>query len=227
MTDIAEQIAQLEKVLAAKDNPMVPYPAKYLPLKDGKNLYIHQVYRDTVPLLLDAVRPLITKPQDYYDIVAARVYAELLGYLRYRVFDAYVLVGTVNGTVVGLVTQRNYSEKVGMSLHTLTLKRGLRVGPAMFAAKMEYALDFLKQDEVLIVAESPHGFRRWMEEYSLEERFETPHELGGTPTYVLTKKLWDAKKAEKNIGLRPVPQEVIDANKEIKIPSPMEVLYGV
>ena len=104
-------------------------------------------------------------------MVAARVYAELLGYYRYRVQDEYVLVAQIDGDLAAIVNGRTVNPKLGMSLHTLALRRGLRVGAHCFAAKMEYHLDILGQDEVLIVAESPIGFRRWMIEYQLEKRF--------------------------------------------------------
>jgi hypothetical protein len=73
-----------------------------------------------------------------------------------------------------------------MSLHTLAIDRGLSIGAHLFAAKMEHHIEFLGQDEVLIVAESPIGFRRWMIEYGLEPTT-IPHELGGAPSYRLTR----------------------------------------
>ncbi len=77
-------------------------------------------------------------------------------------------MGQVDGYLVGIVNGRMENEKVGMSYHTLAIDRGLRIGSHLFAAKMEYHMEYLDQDEVLIVAESPIGFRRWMIEYPLE-----------------------------------------------------------
>ena len=96
-----------------------------------------------------------------------------------------------------------------MSLHTLALRRGLRVGAHAFAAKMEYHIDILGHDEVLVVAESPIGFRRWMIEYQLEERFSIPHELGGVPSYALTRELFDRARSKLIVGRRPVPAELM------------------
>ena len=62
-------------------------------------------------------------------------------------------------------------------------------------------------DEVLVVAESPIGFRRWMIEYQLEERFDTPHELGGVPSYALTRALFERAREKLIVGRRPVPPE--------------------
>jgi len=75
---------------------------------------------------------------------------------------------------------------------------------------MEYHIDTLGHDEVLVVAESPIGFRRWMIEYKLEKRFETPHELGGVPSWALTRELFDRARSTLVVGRRPVPQDLLD-----------------
>ena len=74
---------------------------------------------------------------------------------------------------------------------------------------MEYHLEFMKQKEVLIVAESPIGFHRWMEEYGLEKRFDVPHELGGVPSWSLTKALYDKARGRIIVGERPVPEALL------------------
>ena len=109
-------------------------------------------------------------------------------------------------------------EKVGVSYHTMTIRRGLRVGSHLFAAKMEYHIEHLGQEEVLIVAESPIGFRRWMIEYPLEKRFEVPHELGGVPSWVLTKDTYMAAKPRLVAGRRPVPGDLLDGAQTITLP---------
>ena len=75
---------------------------------------------------------------------------------------------------------------------------------------MEYHFDQLGHDEVLIVAESPIGFRRWMIEYKLEKRFEVPHELGGVPSWALTRELFDNARSSLIVGRRPVPPEMLE-----------------
>jgi hypothetical protein len=73
----------------------------------------------------------------------------------------------------------------------------------------------LKQDEVLIVAESPIGFRRWMIEYGLEPT-NIPHELGGAPSFRLSKELYYATKDRLVVGDRPVPPDLLSkATEEI------------
>jgi hypothetical protein len=199
----------LEKLLRPIDTPLPAFPAKYMTLAGGEQLIIRQVTRDEIPDLLPHVEPLIHVERDYYDIVAARVYAELLSYYTYRVQDEYVLAAQIEGELVAIVNGRIVNKDVGMSFHTLALRRGLRVGAHAFAAKMEYHIDILGQKEVLIVAESPIGFRRWMIEYKLEKRFEVPHELGGCPSYSLTKELFDRARSTLIVGRRPVPEALL------------------
>jgi hypothetical protein len=196
---------ELEAVLRPPVIEMPPYPPKVITLANGKHLVVRQAEREDVPALLKAVHPCLFISRDYYDIVAARLYGELLAWYRYRVRSEYCLVGQVEGYVVGLVNGRLVDEKVGMSYHTLAIDRGLRIGSHLFAAKMEYHIEYMQQDEVLIVAESPIGFRRWMIEYGLEQT-NIQHELGGGDSYRLTRDLYYASKPRLVVGDRPVSQ---------------------
>jgi hypothetical protein len=210
----------LEKILRPVDNPFPPFPPKVVTLATGEKMVIRQVWREEIPDLLPHVAPLIYHERDFYDIVAVRVYAELLGYYRHRVQDQYVLAAQIDGELAAIVNGRMVNSDVGMSYHTIALKRGLRVGAHAFAAKMEYHVDILKQKEVLIVAESPIGFRRWMIEYKLEKRFHIPHELGGCPAWALTRDLFDQARASLVVGSRPVPEELLrKAQQGILAPS--------
>ncbi|NLG80200.1 MAG: hypothetical protein GX492_10355 [Firmicutes bacterium] len=219
-------VDKLEQSLRPPETNMPPYPPKYITLASGEKMVVHQASREDVPRLLEAVRPLVTVEKDFYDIVAARLYAELLAYQRYRVKDEYVLVGTIDGVIVGIVNGRMVDDRVGMSYHTVAIKRGLRIGAQLFAAKMEYHMDYLGQQEVLIVAESPIGYRRWMIEYELESRPSTWHELGGVPTHVLTKALWEKHKPMKCTGRRPVPPEMLEVAKKLILPSEYPQIPG-
>ena len=200
----------LEKILRPVDTPMKPYEPKYMLLASGEAVVVRQVDRDQIPDLLKHVEPLLHVERDFYDVVAARVYSELLAHYRHRYQDQYVLAVQIDGELAAIVNGRQVTPTLGMSLHTLALRRGLRVGAHAFAAKMEYHIDTLGHDEVLIVAESPIGFRRWMIEYELEKRFDTPHELGGVPSWALTRELFDAARAKLVVGRRPVPDELLD-----------------
>ncbi len=170
-----------------------------------------------MPTLLKVVHPTLFIDRDYYNVVGARVYAELLAWQYYRVQNEFCLIGQVDGILAGLVNSRMYTQGTGMSLHTLAIDRGLRIGAHLFAAKMEHHIEYLGQDEVLIVAESPIGFRRWMTEYGLEPTT-IPHELGGAPSYRLTRDLYFASKDRLVVGDRPVPEDLLAlAEQEIVI----------
>jgi hypothetical protein len=190
-------------------------------------MVVRQVDRDVVPTLLDAVRPTLKVERDFYDIVGVRLYAELLGWYRYRVRDEFCIIGQIDGLLVGIVNSRLYSPQIGMSLHTLAIERGLRIGAHLFAAKMEHHIEFLEQEEVLITAESPIGFRRWMIEYGLEKR-DGQHELGGATPFALTRELYFRNKDRLLAGERPVPPELMEvAKKEIIIASEDDILEKI
>ncbi len=200
----------VEKILRPVENPIPPFPPKHMLLAGGEEMVVRQVGRDEIPDILCYVEPLLRVERDYYDIVAARLVGELLAYYRHRVQDEYVLVAQINGELAAVVNGRLLSKDVGMSYHTVALRRGLRVGAHAFAAKMEYHMDIIGQKEVLIVAESPIGFRRWMIEYDLEKRFHIPHELGGVPSWALTRELFDRARETLLVGRRPVPQHLLE-----------------
>jgi hypothetical protein len=199
----------LEKILRPVDHPAPPFPAKCMTLASGEVMVIRQASIDEIPDILPHIEPLIRVERDYYDIVAARLYAELLGFYRRRVQDEYVLVAQIGGELAAVVNGRRLSSEVGVSYHTLTLRRGLRIGSHAFASKMEYHIDVMGQREVLIVAESPIGFRRWMIEYGLEKRFEVAHELGGVPSWALTRDLFERARGKLIVGRRPVPPDLL------------------
>ncbi|MHA2251868.1 MAG: hypothetical protein ACXAD7_16005 [Candidatus Kariarchaeaceae archaeon] len=215
-----------EDILRPKPNKInpdnTPYPAKYINLVDGSKMVVRQINREEtkkiIPLFYDIVK--LTDFQ-YYDIVGARILGELLAYVNYRVHDEYVLLGQDGNTgeVLGLVNSRVTTDpKIGMSLHTMTFKRGLRVGAHLFVAKMEN--HFLLGNEIVyIVAESPIGFRRWMQELRLESRPEIEHELGGVPSFALTKENWENYVTpERLFGERPVSEELLENCMSIKLP---------
>lgn len=203
----------LEKILRPSESPLPPYPPKVITLANGQDMVVRQIDRDEVVDVLPHIAPMIHVERDFYDLVGVRLYAELLSYNMHRVQDEYVLVAQLDGELAAVVNGRVWTldigETIGVSYHTLALRRGLRIGAHAFASKMEYHIDILKNKEVLIVAESPIGFRRWMIEYQLEKRFHIPHELGGVPSYALTKELFDKARNKLIVGRRPVPDELL------------------
>jgi hypothetical protein len=207
---------ELEQVLRPHQFNMPPYPPKFITLANGKKMVVRQAAREDVPEILKSVHPCLFIERDYYDIVSARLYGELLAWFRHRVKSEYVIMGQVDGYLVGVVNGRMETEKVGMSYHTLAIDRGLRIGSHLFAAKMEYHMEYLDQDEVLIVAESPIGFRRWMIEYPLEPS-KIPHELGGGDSWILTRETYFKAKPRLVVGERPVPPDLMaEAEADIK-----------
>ena len=218
---------ELEATLRPPEYPMAPYPAKVITLATGVKMIVRQVDRDVVPKLLEAVRPAVEVERDYYDIVAARLYAELLGWYRYRVKDEFCIIGQIDSLLVGIVNSRMYSPELGISLHTLAIERGMRIGAHLFAAKMEHHIEYLGQEEVLITAESPIGFRRWMIEYDLEIR-DGQHELGGATPFALTRDLYFRNKDRLVAGERPVPPKLMAvAENEIKVASEDDILEKI
>jgi len=209
---------ELEAVLRAPEVYQAPYPPKVITLANGQRMVVREVSRGDVPVLLEAVRPTLGIERDFYDIVGARLYAELLGWYRYRVRNEYCIVGQIDGMLVGIVNGRMMNEDIGISLHTLAIDRGLRVGSHLFAAKMEHHIEYLGQKEVWITAESPIGFRRWMTEYGLEKQSDVQHELGGATSYLLSRELYFETKPRLVVGDRPVPQDLLDvAMREIVV----------
>lgn len=220
----------MEKTLRPPELTLKAYPPKVITLASGEKMVVREAKREEVGALLGTLYPLIGVPKDFYDIVAVRMYSEILGWYRYRVANEFVLVGTIGGVIAGIVTSRAVTPQLGMSLHTLTIKRGLRVGAQLFAAKMEHHIDVLGEDEVYIVAESPNGFKRWMIEYQLEDRSaqfpQVRHELGGVPTYVLTRPLWEAVRPNKCTGSRPVSPEDLKSSEKLIMPSEYPQIPG-
>jgi hypothetical protein len=218
---------EIEAYLRPPEAEMAPYPAKVITLATGKKLVVRQVDREVVPTLLEAVMPTLQVERDFYDIVGARLYSELLGWYRYRVRDEFCLIGQIDGFLVGIVNSRMFSPELGISLHTLAIERGMRIGAHLFAAKMEHHIEYLGQEEVLITAESPIGFRRWMIEYNLEKR-EGQHELGGATPFALTRDLYFRNKERLVAGERPVPPELMEiAEREIVVASEDDILEKI
>ena len=202
-------IDELEAMLRPPALPMAPYPPKAIQLASGEIMVVRQAAADEVDSMLKFIQPLVWLNRDFYNIVSARLFAELLGWKTHRVRDEYCLVGVIDGVLAGIVNGRMFDQAHGISYHTLSLKRGLRVGAHLFASKMEHHIEHLGQDEVWIVAESPIGHRRWMIEYPLGRKFEVQHELGGAPSWVLTRDTYFEAKSRLVSGTRPVSADLL------------------
>ena len=222
-----QMIDQLEAMLRPPVLPMPPYPPKAIILASGEIMVVRQASIDEVDAMLGFIQPLVWLDRDYYNIVAARLFAELLGWKTYRVRNEYCLVGVIDGVLAGIVNGRMFDEQHGISYHTLTLKRGLRIGAHLFASKMEHHIEYLGQDEVWIVAESPIGHRRWMIEYPLDRKFEVQHELGGAPSWVLSRETYLRAKSRLVSGTRPMSEELLAASYPLHEPDLRTMLVQV
>ena len=220
-------IDELEAMLRPPALDMPPYPAKSILLASGETMVVRQASIDEVDALLEYIDPLRNLHRDFYDIVSARLYSELLGWKVHRVRNEYCLVGVIDGVLAGIVNGRSFDEKHGISYHTITVKRGLRIGAHLFASKMEHHIEYLGQDEVWIVAESPIGHRRWMIEYPLDEKFSIQHELGGAPSWVLTRETYFKAKLRLVAGSRPVSEELLAGSRPIEKPDLSTMLVQV
>ena len=106
---------EMEMMLRPPATDLPEYPAKYITLANGEKMVIRQIRRDEIPLLMEAIVPLIQVEKDFYDIVAARFYAELLSLLRHRVKDEFCLVGSINGVIASMCNSRMVNPREGMS----------------------------------------------------------------------------------------------------------------
>jgi len=204
---------ELEQMLRPAEFDMPEYPAKVITLATGGQMVVRAATRRDVPTIMKAVKPTIKIERDFYDVVGSRVYAELLAWYKYRYRNCYVLLGQINNILVGVVNGRMLTDKIGISLHTLAIERGLRIGAHLFAAKMEHHIEFLNQEEVWITAESPIGFRRWMIEYDLIRQTGVQHELGGADSFMLTRDLYFKSKDRLVAGSRPCPEDLLEKAK--------------
>jgi hypothetical protein len=220
-------IDELEAMLRPPVLPMAPYPPKAITLASGEVMVVREASPEEVDDMLRYIQPLTWLHRDYYDIVSARLFAELLGWKVHRVRNEYCLVGVIDGVLAGIVNGRLFDEKHGVSYHTLALKRGLRVGAHLFASKMEHHIEYLGEDEVWIVAESPIGHRRWMIEYPLETKFEIQHELGGAPSWVLTRETYFKAKPRLVTGTRPVSEDLLASSYPLQEPDLRTMLVQV
>jgi hypothetical protein len=151
------------------------------------------------------------------------VYAEILGWYRKRRKDPYTLIGLIDGKWVGFANGRLMNSRINISLHTMAMKRGLRIGAIMYYTKAAYAFDILGQEEWWATYESYNGWMRWgvgMAQPSYPWP-EYQHELGGARVYYVTKEYWNTTirgYLENYTGaklVRPVPEDLLESNSAI------------
>jgi len=154
-------VEELEPILRPPESKLLQkaYPLRLLPLPDGRKMVARMAKREEIPVILKATRSLLDVEKDFYDVVSARVYGEILAWLRLRVKDHYCLIGVLDHELAAIANARLMNDKVAISLHTMTFKRGAGIGAVMYLAKMEHAFDYLGVDEWWATYESYTGIR--------------------------------------------------------------------
>ncbi len=224
-------VREIEPLLQAPPMDLKPWPEAMITLKDGRILYIREAKLDEAPMMMEYMKKVMEIEHDFYDIVGARVYAEILGWYRQRLKDPFHLVGMIDGVWAGLANGRFMSEDIAISLHTMTLARRGRIGWAMYYAKTYYALEVAGAKEWWSTFESYNGWRMAGLEMA-QPSYPWPeyqHELGGARVYYVTKKYWDtsiksfAKQMIGNDLVFDVPDSVRKANETFRVPEEVVV----
>ncbi len=220
-------VREIEPLLQAPPMDMKPWPEAMITLKDSRILYIREMKTDDVASLLGYMMKVMEVEKDFYDIVGARVYAEILGQYRSRLKDPFTLIGTIDGQLAGFANGRMMNEDIAISLHTMTFARRGRIGWAMYYAKTYHALEILGANEWWSTFESYNGWRMAGLEMA-QPCYPWPeyqHELGGARVYYVTKKFWDTSVknfAKQMIGsdlVFDVPDSVRKANANFRVPA--------
>ncbi len=228
---IVLDVREIEPLLQAPPMDMKPWPPATITLRDGREMYIREAKLEEAPALMDFVKKVMEIDHDFYDIVGARVYAELMGWYRKRLKDPYVLVGMIDGQLAGLVNGRLMNEDINISHHTMTFIRGGRIGAALFYCKAYYAFEILGNEEFWSTYESYNGWRIGSV-FMAQPSYPWPeyqHELGGARVYYVTKKYWDSSiknYAREMVGSDlnfDVSDEVIKANEVLRVPDKVAV----
>jgi hypothetical protein len=224
-------VAEIEPLLQGPALDMKPWPNATIELRDGRTMFIREPRLDEAKTLMEYVKKVMEFEHDFYDVVGARVYAELLGWYRKRLKDPYLMMGMIDGQLAGFINGRLMNEDINISHHTLTFMRGGRVGAALFYCKAYYAFEILGQKEFWATYESYNGWRigsLGMAQPSYPWP-DVQHELGGARVYYVTKKYWDQtikKYARQMVGSDlnfDVPEEIVKANEILPPPGVVEV----
>ncbi len=223
---ITLDVREIEPLLQAPALDLKPWPGAMITLKDGRTMYIREARLEEAPAMMSYMRRVMESDHDFYDVVGARVYAELMGWYRSRLKDPYQLVGLIDGEWVGFANGRLVSEDINISLHTMALARGGRIGAIMYYAKAFYGFEVLGNKEWWATYESYNGWHRWGLGMA-QPTYPWPdvqHELGGARVYYVTRKYWDAvvkNYVRQMVGadlVFDVPADVVAANEKMRIP---------
>ncbi|MEW6717270.1 MAG: N-acetyltransferase [Chloroflexota bacterium] len=228
---ITFDVEEIEPLLQAPPMDIKPWPGAIITLKDGRNLYIREAKLEEAPLMMEYIMKVMQTPHDFYDVVGARVYAEIVGWYRKRLKDPYVLIGLLDGELVGFANGRLMNKEINISLHTMAFIRGGRIGAIMYYAKAYYGFEILGNEEWWATYESYNGWMRWCVGMA-QPSYPWPeyqHELGGARVYYITKEYWDKVVKDyvrQMVGadlVFDVPKEIIKANEVMRLPEEVMV----
>lgn len=230
LTEVKVNVEDLEPILRPPESPLLAkeYPPRLLKLPDGKRMVVRMATTDDIPVILKTTRSVMDEERDFYDLVASRVYGEILSWLRKRVKDHYCLVAVIEGELAAIANARLWDDKVAISLHTMTFKRGAGIGSLMYLAKMEHAFENLGMEEWWATYESYTGIRYWglgLAQYQ-KPYPQIQHELGGARVFFTTKDQWYSfvkPKYQARLGERPVPNDLLNQSRNPKIPAKIDL----
>jgi hypothetical protein len=223
---ITIDVREIEPLLQAPPMDLKPWPGAVVHLKDGRDMYIREARLEEAPMMAEYMKKVMEADHDFYDVVGARVLAEIIGWQRKRLKDPYMMVGLIDGLWAGFADGRLVNEDINISLHTMALIRGGRIGAVMYYAKAYYGFEILGNKEWWATYESYNGWLRWglgMAQPSYPWP-DVQHELGGARVYYVTKKYWD--KVVKNYVRQMtgtdldfnVSDEIVKANEVMRAP---------
>jgi len=228
---ITLDVREIEPLLQGPAMGMERWPGASIKLKDGRTMYIREATLAEAPALMQYMKRVMDVDHDFYDVVGARVYAELAGWYRSRLKDPYTIVGLIDGEWVGFCNGRLMNEDINISLHTVAVSRGARIGAIMYYVKAYYAFEILGNKEFWATYESYNGWHRWglgMAQPSYPWP-DVQHELGGARVFYVTKKYWDSTVKEylrQMVGadlVFDVPAELVAANAVLRVPENVTV----
>ncbi|MFP4483243.1 MAG: hypothetical protein ACLFO1_00165 [Spirochaetaceae bacterium] len=204
-----------------------------LTLRDGstRDILIREIKPEEVDPLANFVKQYTDNEYDFYDIVGARVYAELLAIKRNRMKDQYFFVAFDEGVPIGIANGRKRDDEINISLHTMAFKRQVNAGPILFYSKAWYAFEVCKNNEFWATFESYNGWmlaglNMGLPTYPWPEY---QHELGGAKVYLLRRDLWELTIRDEypeqvaRAELKPnPPKELIEKNEKMIVPEKAE-----
>jgi len=230
LTEVKINVEDLEPILRPPESPLLQreYPPRLLNLPDGKKMVVRMATLEDIPVIRQTTLSIMDVEKDFYDLVAPRVYAEIMSWYRKRVKDHFCLIGVLDGELAAIANARLWDDKIAISLHTMTFKRGAGIGALMYLAKMEHAFENLGMQEWWATYESYTGIRYWgLGLAQFQKPFpQIQHELGGARVFFNTRDQWYSfikPKYEKRLGERPVPADLLKQSQNVKSPQHIDL----